>query len=188
MGADLISYISVGPETITVDDSDLERLVQKAKTVQERVQEHADRLIVDGETNLAENPLPQNEADQSVSIPIAFDGGDEKIEKIDSLEEIKQAENTIQLRRRALTFSGLGNYGDVLGRNKEAIVETIEEFVDTWNREIPWRNIASRPMPGDEDRKIVVAGERTMGDEPGGAFKVLKTAFAMGVAQELGCT
>lgn len=187
MGADLITYICVGPDTIEVDASDTETIIEKVTALQDRVREHADRLIITGETNLEEAPLPQNGADQSVSIPLDLGGDSERLEEISSQEEIEEAENPRRLRERALTFSGLGNFSVVLGKGREAIEETIEEFVETWNGEIPWRNVASRCLPGDPEQKVVVAGERSMGDEPGGAYQVMKKAYAMGIAQHFGC-
>lgn len=187
MGADLITYIGVGPGTIEADASDTETIIQEVKALQDRVEGHADRLIVEGETDLEDAPLPQNGADQSVSIPLDLGGDSERLEEISSQEKIEASENPTRLRKRALTFSGLGNFSVVLGADREAIEETITEFVETWNGEIPWRNVAYRSLPGDQERKVVVAGERSMGDEPGGAYQVMKKAYAMGIAQYFGC-
>jgi len=187
MGADLITYIGVGPDTIDTDASDTETIIQKVQALQDRVRGHADRLIVEGQTEVEEDSLPQNGADQSVSIPLDLGGESECLKEISSQEEIEAAENPTRLRERALTFSGLGNFSIVLGAGQEAIEETIEEFVETWNGKIPWRNVAYRSLPNDAERKIVVAGERSMGDEPGGAYQVMKKAYTMGIAQYFGC-
>ncbi|MFB6248894.1 MAG: hypothetical protein ABEL97_10025 [Salinibacter sp.] len=120
-------------------------------------------------------------------IPLCPGGRSERLDEIDRREEIGAAENPTELRRDALTFSGLGNFAEVLGADREAIEQTVEEPVQTWNGQIAWRNLAHRTLPGDPERKILVAGERSMGEEPGGAYQVLKRALAVGIAQHFGC-
>ncbi len=121
------------------------------------------------------------------SIPLDFHGDGQRLREIEHQEEIEAAENSTRLRSKALAFSGLGEFSEVLGKDREEIEVAIKEFIETWNGEILWRNATQRPMPDESDRKVVVAGERSMGDEPGGAYQVLKKAFAMGIAQHFGC-
>lgn len=187
MGADLITYVSVGPETIEADNSEMQEVIGTVQTVQKHARRHADQLIVDGETDLEEYPLPTQGADLSASIPLDFHGDGQRLREIEHQEEIEAAENSTRLRSKALAFSGLGEFSEVLGKDREEIEVAIKEFIETWNGEILWRNATQRPMPDESDRKVVVAGERSMGDEPGGAYQVLKKAFAMGIAQHFGC-
>jgi hypothetical protein len=176
MGADLITYIAIGPPEITPHRNRINDLTEDILDLQQRIRDVADTLLVEGEAEIDEG-LPDLSADRSMSIPMGI--GD--LPEIDHRDEIDEYDDATDLRRSVCQRSGIGAYAEVLGMTPTDIRETIEEFVQTWNGEIAWRNLAFRPMP-DRNQKIVVAGERTMGDEPGGAYAVLKKGFAFGIA------
>jgi hypothetical protein len=66
------------------------------------------------------------------------------------------------------------------------VEEAVREFVNTWNRNKRWRNFNFRVDPNDQNRVIVVAGERTPGDTPQGAYRVFQTADALGLFSHYG--
>lgn len=55
-------------------------------------------------------------------------------------------------------------------------IRFLKGFLDFWNRDTP-RDTVKRTDPDDPEQQIVVAGEMSWGDEPGGyGYQMLKAA------------
>lgn len=126
--------------------------------------------------------------------------GPMKLDPVAIKETIKEVANMLDLIKKAeagdkqavstltetygvdarLTELEAGNL-DVL--NPQTLVE---EFVQMWEHE-PYRDMMSRMLPGEKDKKIVVCGERTHGDgpDPDSAWGVTQRAMFFGIPDML---
>jgi len=114
-------------------------------------------------------------------------GGPPEFPTFKGLEELRGHKEYRSLIEQALDACGYEvEAKHVFSATPEELARIVQGFVDDWNKPY-YRDMASRPDPDDRNRKVVVAGELSWGDEPDGAgYQLLKRAFGLGIAQSLG--
>jgi hypothetical protein len=151
MGADLITFICVGPKKLTLSETRRRNVVQHAMNRRKRVLETACRDLA-------------------------------KTRKL-SPEEMRQADDFEDALEDFLRNECDGEEILVNVTPKD-VRTTLVQLVDLWNGDERPRDLAYRLW---KNRRIVVAGDMSWGDEPEGyGFQLLKRAQTMGLLDALG--
>ena len=185
MGADLICYVAFGPEHIDINDS-------RATEVARHVRRYLDACITAAEQVLLgrkDVPDPGKapvEAKRSITLRLDIEGKP-SIPSFASLEELRGHPDYRALVQGILADCGYEvEAACVFTCTLEGLVKEAREFAAGWNDGC-FRDMTCRTDPERAGRKIVVAGELSWGDEPdGGGYQMLKKAFGLGIAQQLG--
>lgn len=185
MGADLICYIAFGPTRIRVNDRRTTKIARQVRQYLDACIAAAEQVLL-GEEDVPEPRKSPVEAKRSITVrlPVA-EGG--PTPGFTSLEEIRSHPEYRDLVQRVLADCGHEVESDhVFAGTPQDLAREIHEFVAGWN-DGSFRDLSFRDDPEKPSRKVVVAGERSCGDEPDGSgYQMLKKAFALGIAQLLG--
>ena len=184
MGADLICYIALGPARIDLDES-------KRAGIAKQVREYLDACIAAAEQVLlgrddVPDPRP-TPVEARRSVTFCLGPPEWKDHQFSSVEDLRLHPEYHDLVQKVLSDCGHGvEAGHVFTGTADNLAKEVQAFVTAWN-EGRFRDLSSRPDPRDPAWKIVVAGERSWGDEPDGlGFQMLKKAFGLTIAQLLG--
>ena len=183
MGADLISYIAFGPRTIRPDQRKKTDTARNARAYLDACVSAAEQLLLGRKRVPAPRPIPvQAKCHQTLRL-----GGPPELPTFNNIEELRAHKDYQGLVQQALDACGYEvEAKHVFTTTLEDLAKIVQGFVDDWNKP-HYRDMASRPDPDDRNRKVVVAGELSWGDEPDGAgYQLLKRAFGLGIAQSLG--
>ena len=184
MGADLICYVAFGPDHLDINDS-------RATEVARQVRRHLDACITAAEQVLLgrkDVPNPGKapvEAKRSITLRLPIE---EKapIPSFASLEELRGHPDYRALVQGILADCGYEVEAACVFTGTLGDLEEVREFAAGWNDGC-FRDMTCRMDPERAGRKVVVAGELSWGDEPdGGGYQMLKKAFGLGIAQQLG--
>jgi hypothetical protein len=151
MGADLITFICVGPKKLTLSETRRQNLVRQVMSRRKKVLAKAGR-------DLAE------------ALQLS----------LEKLQQLNDYESSLEdfLRNECDGEEILVNV------TPKDVRETLVQLVDLWNGDERPHDLAYRLW---KNRRIVVAGEMSWGDEPEGyGFQLLKRAQAMGLLDALG--
>ncbi len=187
MGADLICYIAFGPRNICIDDSVVAEVAQHVRGYLDTCITAAERVLL----GMNDVPGPRRgpvEAKRSITLRLPVK---DKLTTptFASVDELRSHPDYRDLMQSVL---GDSDY-DVESRHvftgtPEELAKAVQEFVEAWNDSC-FRDTSYRIDPDKPDRKVVVAGELSWGDEPDGfGYQMLKKAFGLGIAQRLGVT
>jgi len=187
MGADLICYIALGPKKISLGD-------HKVNQVARQVREYLDGCIADAERLLLgqkDVPDPRKkpvDAKRSITLRLAPPTSD-TTPRFGFIEDLRSHPEYQDLVRRMLDDCDREVESEhVFGNTVEDLAREVRDFVDGWNNG-SFRDLSYRVDPLHPRRKVVVAGERSWGEEPEGAgYQMLKKAFSLTIAQRLGVT
>jgi hypothetical protein len=183
MGADLISYIALGPEQISLDE-------EKKAQIVKRVREYLDACIAAAESLLLgkkEVPAPRSQpVEAKCSLTLRFDSPPE-MPTFKRIKELRGHKDYRSLIEQALDACGYCvEAKHIFLATLEDLAKMVQGFVDDWNKP-SFRDMATRQDPDHPDRKVVIAGDMSWGDEPDGAgYQMLKRAFGLSIAQFLG--
>ena len=185
MGADLICYIAFGPNQITINNHEIVEVAQQ-------VRQHLDACIAAAEqVLLGEEDIPdprQRPVDAKRSITLRLAVGEKApAPDFDSLEQLRSHPEYRDLVRGVLADCGHEVESDhVFTSSPEDLIVGVREFAAGWS-DGRYRDLSFRIDPEKPGRKVVIAGELSWGDEPDGeGYRMLKKAFALGIAQRLG--
>jgi hypothetical protein len=183
MGADLISYIAFGPSTIRMEERKKTATARTARAYLDACVNAAEQLLLGRKRVPAPRPVPvQAKCHQTLRL-----GGPPQLVPFKSIKELKNNKEYQSLVEQILDAFGYEVEAQhVFSATPEELAKIVKGFVDDWNKP-HYRDMASRPDPDDRNRKVVLAGELSWGDEPEGAgYQLLKRAFGLGIAQSLG--
>ena len=185
MGADLICYIAFGPKRIRVSNRRTTRIAQKVRQYLDACVAAAEDVLL-GKDDVPEPRKRPVAAKRSITLRLPVAETD-PIPQFTCLEEIRSHPEYRDLVQRVLADCGHEvESNHVFAGAPQDLAEEIHEFVAGWNDGC-FRDIAFRDDPKGPARKVVVAGELSWGDEPGGGgYQMLKKAFGLGIAQGLG--
>jgi len=185
MGADLICYIAFGPNRIRIND-------RKVAKVAQQVRQYLDACIAAAEQVLLGNkdvPDPRKSsvaAKCSITLHLAVEERP-PTPSFASVEELRSHPEYHSLIQGILADCDHGIESEHLfTAAPEELAKQVREFTAGWN-EGRFRDLAFRIDPDKPSRKVVITGELSWGDEPGGlGYQMLKKAFGLGIAQSLG--
>lgn len=183
MGADLICYIAVGPSTVECDGTKSREIAEKVKKFMGDCVAAAEQILLGNKD--VDVPCVGSGSKAYVTVGVREATGEER-ETFATAEELRANPGYGLLITEILGELGLSVVADHRDDTVEAIVEIVDNFVGLW-RNGDARDCAKREDPFDSEVQIMVAGERTWGDTPDGdGFQTLRTAFELGIAQQLG--
>lgn len=188
MGADLICYIAFGPRQIHMT-------ARKATQVARQVRQYLDACVEAAEESILgrkQVPSPRKrsiEAKRSMTLQLELEKKP-GLPRFETVEQLRSHPGYRDIIQDVLTDSGYGvEAKHVFAGTLKELAKEVQEFIDGWNSG-EFRDMSSREDPDNEcdnDRKVVVAGEMSWGDEPDGlGYQLLKKAFGLGIAQLLG--
>ena len=185
MGADLICYIAFGPSRIEADEARIAEVAGGVRKYLDACIAAAERVLL-GEKDVPDPRQGPIEAKRSVALHVAIDEGTPPL-TFASLEELRSYPTYRNMVQAVLTDSWHeveSKY--VFARTLEDLAREVRQFAEFWN-EGSARDLSSRPDPDHPQRKVVVAGDMSWGDEPDGCgYQNLKWAFGLGIAGHLG--
>ena len=185
MGADLVCYIAVGPDEVVLGPDDRERVVAKVEAYLTMCVEAAERLLM-GESPVRNPRQEEVEAKCHSTLCLDREVPESSARTFTSVEDLRASDEYAGLIQETLERCGLFVEAAHVFDDTVSILSMVDTFVSGWNDPC-FRDTACRGDPDDPDGKIVVAGERSWGDEPtGSGYQLLKKGFALGIAQELG--
>ena len=187
MGADLICYIALGPRKIRLSDRKVNQVARQVREYLDGCISAAERLLM-GQKNVPDPWKGSRDANQSIRLCLVS-SMDDTIPKFGSIEDLRSHPEYQDLVRRTLADCGRDvEAGHVFGSGPEDLAKEVRDFVAGWN-DGHFRDLSYRVDPLHPRRKVVVAGERSWGDEPQGVgYQMLKKAFGLTIAQRLGVT
>ena len=185
MGADLICYIAFGPKRIRVNDRRTTQIAQRVRQYLDACIAAAEKVLLGGKNVPSPRKSPV-EAKRSITLRLAVE---EKAPtpSFASLEELRSHPEYRSLVQGILADCGHEVESDhVFTGTSQDLAKEVQEFAAGWN-DGRFRDFAFRIDPEKPGRKVVVAGELSWGDEPGGCgYQMLKKAFGLGIAQSFG--
>ena len=185
MGADLICYIAFGPKRIRLDDRRKTRIAGQVRQYLDACIAAAERVLL-GENDVPDPRKGPVQAKRSITVHLPIEEAG-PTPTFTSLEEIRSHPEYHGLVQGVLTDCGREvEASHVFAGTPEDLAKAVQEFVTGWN-DGGFRDLSFREDPEKPDRKVVVAGELSWGDEPGGyGYQLLKKAFGLTIAQLLG--
>lgn len=167
MGADLIAFVSFGPSEIEESKASEAGDIAAKRLVE--LKEAAADLLVSPESEDAAAAFPDpSGAKHAVDYLL----GDESF---DSVQEVREDPASIDAIQEIFVDGGIHSE---LAHAEESDVRSLAgEFIDFWNADRLYRNATYRTDPDNSERKVVVAGERSWGDEPEGAYALVRKAL-----------
>ena len=185
MGADLICYIAFGPKRIHVNDRRMTEVAQQVRQYLDACIAAAEQVLL-GKKDVPDPREGPVEARRSVTLHLAVEGR-APIPGFASLEELRSHPEHRDLVQGMLADCGHEVESDhVFVGAPEDLAKEVREFAAAWNDGC-FRDLSRRNDPENPDRRIVVAGEMSWGDEPEGlGYQMLKKAFGLTIAQSLG--
>ncbi len=185
MGADLICYIAFGPNRIRIDDRKVAKVAQQVRQYLDACIAAAEQVLL-GKKDVPEPRKSPVSAKCSITLRLAVE---EKapIPSFASLEELRSHRDYRSLVQGILADCDHAVESDhVFAGTAQDLAKEVQEFAAAWNDGC-FRDLAFRIDPEKPGRKVVVAGEMSWGDEPDGrGYQMLKKAFGLGIAQQLG--
>ena len=187
MGADLICYIAFGPRKISLGDRKVNKVARQAREYLDGCIAAAERLLL-GQKDVPDPRKGPVDAKRSITLCLASSTHD-NVPRFSSVEDLRAHPQYQDLVRRMLADCGRDvEAGHVFGSGLEGLAKEVRDFVAGWNNG-GFRDLSYRVDPLHPRRKVVVAGERSWGDEPQGVgYQMLKKAFGLTIAQRLGVT
>jgi hypothetical protein len=185
MGADLIAFVTKGPEELSVSEEAQKDIVNQVMETKEVIVATAEDLIVDSEADVDFSKLPDMSADRSLSIPLPVNN--DFGEQPKTRKELRGRDDARDMMFSVLSQTGLARFAHLVRTEREDVESAVEDFLGLWNGEVRWRNVTMRQDPDNPEQKIVVAGELSSGEKPEGGYEVMERAFSFGIAQTLGC-
>ena len=187
MGADLICYIALGPRKISLSDHKVNKVARQARKYLDGCIAAAERLLL-GQKDVPDPRKGPVDAKRSITLCLASSTHD-NVPRFNSIEDLRLHPEYQDLVRRTLADCGRDvEAGHVFGGGLEDLAKEVRNFVARWNNG-HFRDLSYRVDPLHPRRKVLVAGERSWGDEPQGVgYQMLKKAFGLTIAQRLGVT
>jgi len=187
MGADLICYIAFGPNRIRIDNRRATKIAQQVRQYLDACIAAAEKVLL-GKKGASVPGKNAVEAKRSMTLTMELE---EKapVPRFASLEEMRSHAEYQSLIQGVLVDWGQEVESEhVFTGTTQELCREVKEFVAGWNDGC-FRDMSSRIAPDKPRRKVVVAGELSWGDEPDGlGYQMLKKAFGLGIAQQLGIT
>jgi hypothetical protein len=187
MGADLICYIAFGPRKINLGDRKVNQIARQVREYLDDCIAAAEQLLL-GQKDVPDPRKGPVDAKRSITLCLASSTPD-TTPRFGSIEDLRAHPEYQALVRRTLADCGRNvEAGHVFGSGLEGLAKEVRDFVAGWNNG-GFRDLSYRVDPLHPRRKVVVAGERSWGDEPQGVgYQMLKKAFGLTIAQRLGVT
>jgi hypothetical protein len=187
MGADLICYIAFGPSLIRLTDRKADQIARQIRGYLDDCIAAAEQLLL-GQKDVPDPRKGPVDAKRSATLRLESSMPD-PIPKFGSVECLRSHLKYQDLVKGMLDDCERSVEAEhVFGSTPKDLAKEVRNFVDAWNDGC-FRDLSYRMDPFHPRRKVVVAGERSWGDEPDGAgYQMLKKAFALTIAQRLGVT
>jgi hypothetical protein len=183
VGADLVSYIAFGPKKIELTKEKEIEITRKVRAYLDACVNAAEQLLM-GKKDVPSPRSTPVHAKCSLTLRL---GSPPEVPKFKTIEELKSHKDYKSLVEQALDACGYEVEAQhVFSATPEELAKIVRDFVGGWNKP-NHRDTAWREDPDKPERKVVIAGELSWGDEPDGAgYQMLKRAFGLSIAQFLG--
>jgi len=187
MGADLVCYIAFGPRKINLGDRKINQVARQVREYLDGCIAAAEQLLL-GQKDVPDPRKGPVDAKRSITLCLAS-STDDNVPRFSSIEDLRLHPEYQDLVRRTLADCGRDvEAGHMFGSALEDLAKEVRDFVASWN-DGRFRDLSYRVDPLHPRHKVVVAGERSWGDEPQGiGYQMLKKAFGLTIAQRLGVT
>lgn len=171
MGADLITFLPVGPAKLKASKKRQEVAVRRAKKIISELNELAAlREAYEGE----DDPKKR----KAISLKAS------KIGVAQKGVPTSAAKNFFSLK---LSSTGSEFLDDNIWITSLDPEKVLEDFLHIWHHRSHCRDCSSRLLPNDPKTQVMVVGEMSWGDEPDGwGFQTVKAAIALGYLEFFG--